>query len=129
MRIEIRGRNIEVTDELEDAIHKRFKRVGKQVSELATLDVELSEEANPRITDRYIAEATLHLKGKTIRAHEALARDAPLDPRAGRGRPPPGEEEPRAPPRPRAHPARAGPAAQRPRLSPVRPGFAVRLRL
>ncbi len=71
MRIEVRGRNVEVTEELQDAIHKRFKRVGKQVSELATLEVELSEERNPRVADKYVAEATLHLKGKTIRAHEA----------------------------------------------------------
>jgi len=71
VRIEVRGRNIEVTEELQDAIHKRFKRVGKQVSELATLEVELSEERNPRVSDSQIAEATLHLKGKTIRAHEA----------------------------------------------------------
>ena len=70
MRIEVRGRNTEVTQELQDAIFKRFRRVGKQVSELATLEVELCEEANPRITDRYVAEATLHLKGKTIRARE-----------------------------------------------------------
>ncbi len=71
MRIEVRGRNTEVTPELEDAIRKRFKRVAKQVSELATLDVELSEEKNPRIAAKYVAEATLRLKGKTIRAKEA----------------------------------------------------------
>jgi putative sigma-54 modulation protein len=71
VRIEVRGRNVEVTEELRDAIHKRFKRVGKQVSELATLEIELSEERNPRVTDSQIAEATLHLKGTTIRAHEA----------------------------------------------------------
>lgn len=71
MRIEIRGRNTEVPPELEDAIRKRFKRVGKQVSELATLDVELSEEQNPRIADKYVAEATMRLKGVTVRAREA----------------------------------------------------------
>ena len=71
MRIEVRGRNTEVTAELEDAIRKRFKRVAKQVSELATLDVELCEEKNPRIADKYVAEATLRLKGKTVRATEA----------------------------------------------------------
>ena len=71
MRIEIRGRNTEVTAEIEEAIRKRFKRVGKQVSDLATLDVELCEEKNPRIADKYVAEATLRLKGTTIRAKEA----------------------------------------------------------
>ncbi len=105
MRIEVRGRNTEVTAELEDAIRKRFKRVGKQVSELATLDVELCEEKNPRIADKYVAEATLRLKGKTIRAKEASPEMLALDPPAGRGRPPPGEEEPGAPPPPDRSPA------------------------
>ncbi len=71
MRIETRGRNIEVTDELREQIVKRFRRVGKQVSELATLDVELSEERNPSIADSQVAEATLRLKGVTLRAREA----------------------------------------------------------
>ena len=71
MRIEVRGRNTEVTEELREAIQKRFARVAKQVSELATLEVELTEERNPSIADRYIAEATLQLKGATLRAREA----------------------------------------------------------
>ena len=71
MRIEIRGRNTEVTDELREHVSKRFARLGRQVSDLATLEVELSEERNPAIADRYIAEATLYLKGTTLRAREA----------------------------------------------------------
>jgi putative sigma-54 modulation protein len=71
VRIEIRGRNTDVTDELRDAIQKRFNRVGKQVSSLATLEIELYEEKNPRVADKYVAEATLQLKGATIRAREA----------------------------------------------------------
>jgi len=71
MRIEIRGRNVEVTEELRDHVTKRFKRVGKQVSELATLDIELSEERNPSIANSQVAEATLRLKGVTLRARES----------------------------------------------------------
>ena len=71
MRIEIHGRNFEVTDELREHVNKRFGRVGKQVSELAILDVELCEERNPAIPDRMVAEATLHLKGVTLRARES----------------------------------------------------------
>lgn len=71
VRIEVRGRNVEVTDELREAVMQRFARVGKQVSELATLEVELCEEKNPRIADRMVAEATLGLKGVTLRAKEA----------------------------------------------------------
>ncbi|HWW66858.1 MAG TPA: ribosome-associated translation inhibitor RaiA [Solirubrobacterales bacterium] len=71
MRIDVRGRNVEITDELREQVLKRFRRVGRQVSELATLDVELHEERNPSIADSQVAEATLQLKGKTLRATEA----------------------------------------------------------
>ncbi|HEX2468393.1 MAG TPA: ribosome-associated translation inhibitor RaiA [Solirubrobacterales bacterium] len=71
MRIEVRGRNTEVTDEIRRHVEKRFARIGRQVSDLATLDVELTEERNPSIADRMVAEATLHLKGETLRAREA----------------------------------------------------------
>jgi putative sigma-54 modulation protein len=71
VRIDVRGRNTEVTDELRSHVEKRFARIGRQVSDLATLDVELSEERNPSNPDRMVAEATLQLKGVTLRAREA----------------------------------------------------------
>src|SRR5262245_21261144 len=58
VRIDVRGRNAEVTDELRGHVQKRFARVGRQVSPLATLEVTLSEERNPAISDCYVAEAT-----------------------------------------------------------------------
>lgn len=71
MRIEIKGRNTEITDELREAVQKRFARVSRQVSELARLEVELREERNPAITDRYVAEAILHVKNGPLVAREA----------------------------------------------------------
>ena len=71
MRIEVKGRNLQVTDELREMVARRFEKVSKQVSELAVLEVELSEERNPSITDRQVAEATLHVKRATLRAREA----------------------------------------------------------
>ena len=71
MRIEIRGRNVEITPELREHVEKRFRRIGRQVSDLARLDVELREERNPSIADSQVAEGTLHLKGVTLRAEEA----------------------------------------------------------
>jgi len=71
MRIEVKGRNFQVTDELREMIAKRFEKVGKQVSELAVLEVELSAERNPANPEGHVAEATLHLKGVTLRAKEA----------------------------------------------------------
>ncbi len=41
------------------------------MSELAELEVELSEERNPAIRDSQVVEITLHLKGVTLRAREA----------------------------------------------------------
>lgn len=71
MRIEIRGRNVKLTDELEELVRKRFQRLGRQVSGLATLEVVLSEERNPSIADSQVAEATFYLKGVTLHAREA----------------------------------------------------------
>ena len=62
MKIEVKGRHFAVTDELREKIEKRFEKVGKQVSDLATLEIELSEEKNPSIRDKCVAEATLHVK-------------------------------------------------------------------
>ena len=50
---------------------KRFRKVSRQVSELAELEIEVFEERNPAIADSQVAEATLHLKGVTLRARDA----------------------------------------------------------
>ena len=71
MQITVKGRNFLVTDELRDCVARRFERVSKQVSDLATLEVELSGERNPSIAHGCVAEATLHLKGVTLRARES----------------------------------------------------------
>jgi putative sigma-54 modulation protein len=71
VRIEIRGRNAVVTENLRKHIEKEFQKVSKQVSELAQLEVELLVERNPAIANGKVAEATLHLKGVTLRARES----------------------------------------------------------
>ncbi len=71
MRIEVKGRNLPVSDDLREHVTKRFRKVSRQVSELAELEVEVHEERNPAIADSQIAEATLHLKGVTLRARNA----------------------------------------------------------
>ena len=70
MRIEIRGRNAVVTEGLRNHIESQFSKVSKQVSELARLEIELLVEQNPAIANGKVAEATLHLKGVTLRARE-----------------------------------------------------------
>lgn len=71
MRIEVKGRNLPVSDDLREHVAKRFRKVERQVSELAELEVEVFEERNPAIADNQVAEVTLHLKGVTLRARDA----------------------------------------------------------
>ena len=71
MRIEVKGRNFVVDGDLRERVEKRFEKVARQVSELAHLDLELFEERNPSIHESQVAEATLHLKGATLRARDA----------------------------------------------------------
>ena len=71
MRIEVKGRNIAVSEDLREHVERRFRVIGKQVSELAELELEVFEESNPSIADCCVAEATLHLKGVTLRACHA----------------------------------------------------------
>jgi len=71
MRIDIKGRNVPVTDELRTRTEQRLRKVSRQVSELASLEIEVFEERNPSIAEREVAEATLYLKGVTLRARDA----------------------------------------------------------
>jgi putative sigma-54 modulation protein len=71
MQIEVKGRNLQVTEELRECVTRRFEKVAKQVSPLAVLEVELCEERNPANPDSQVAEATLRLKGTTLRARES----------------------------------------------------------
>ncbi len=71
MRISVKGRNVPVSDELRERVDKKFAKTARQVSSLADMEVELSEERNPSIRDSQVAEVTLHLKGVTLRAREA----------------------------------------------------------
>lgn len=68
MRIAVKGRNISVTDAHREQVQRRFRRISRQVSELAQLEVELHEEHNPAIVEPHVVEATLVLKGTTLRA-------------------------------------------------------------
>ena len=54
MRIEIRGRNVEMTDDLREMVRKRFQRLGRQVSALATFYLKgvtlHARESSPEMT-------------------------------------------------------------------------------
>ena len=73
MQIEVKGRNLQVTDEIREHAERRFDKIGKQVSELALLELEVADENVPG--DPVAAEAVLHLKGTQLRAKE-VSKDA-----------------------------------------------------
>jgi putative sigma-54 modulation protein len=73
MRIEVKGRNLQVTDELRDCVSRRFDKIAKQVSEQAVLEIELADERVPG--EPMAAEAVLHVKGTSLRA-KAVGKDA-----------------------------------------------------
>ena len=71
MQIDIKGRNVPVTDELRGQVERRLRKVARQVSDLARLEIEIFKEPNPRVADSQVAEGTLYLKGVTLRARDA----------------------------------------------------------
>ena len=76
MQIEVKGRHVTVTDTLREQVERRFEKVARQCNGSATLEVELSRENNPANPVSEVAEATLRIKGVTLRAREA-AREMP----------------------------------------------------
>ena len=79
MQIEVKGRNIPVTDELREHVEKRFAKVGKQVSELARLEVELTEERNPAIAGAAGRRGDALPQGRHAARARRVARPAPRD--------------------------------------------------
>jgi putative sigma-54 modulation protein len=71
MQIDIKGRNVPVTDDLRLHAERRLAKIARQVSDLARLEIEIFKEPNPRVSDCHVAEGTLYLKGITLRAHDA----------------------------------------------------------
>ncbi|MFT4034098.1 MAG: HPF/RaiA family ribosome-associated protein [Patulibacter sp.] len=71
MKIDVKGRNTPVTDEIRALVERRFRTVAAQLSEDARLQVEIREERNPAITDCMVVEARLKMHGRTLCADEA----------------------------------------------------------
>ena len=73
MRLEVKGRGIEVTPSLREYAESKLKKLEKQLAEPTQVEVELSTEKNPSIHDSEVAEGTIFTKGPTLRAREATS--------------------------------------------------------
>jgi ribosome hibernation promoting factor len=73
MRLQVKGKNLEVSPSIRDYAERKLAKLNKQLAEPTQVEVELSEQRNPSIAESQIAEATIFTKGPTLRAREATS--------------------------------------------------------
>ncbi|MBV8063923.1 MAG: ribosome-associated translation inhibitor RaiA [Actinobacteria bacterium] len=71
MELQVKGKNLQVSDSIRSYAERKLGKLDKHVSKLARVEVELAVEKNPSIAANQVAEATVWLKGHTLRAREA----------------------------------------------------------
>ncbi len=71
MRLQVKGKNVEVSDSIREYAEEKLAKVGRQLHELTQVELELRVERNPSISQNQVAEATVWTKGPTLRAREA----------------------------------------------------------
>jgi putative sigma-54 modulation protein len=71
MQLHVKGKNLEVSDSIRSYAERKLSKLDKQVHELTRIEVELAVEKNPSVAANQVAEATVWLKGHTLRAREA----------------------------------------------------------
>jgi putative sigma-54 modulation protein len=71
MRLQVKGKNVDVTPPIREYAERKLAKLGKQLAEQTQVEVELSEQRNPSIAASLVAEATVFTKGPTLRAREA----------------------------------------------------------
>jgi putative sigma-54 modulation protein len=74
MQLHVKGKNLEVNESIREYAERKLQKLDRRVHELTRVEIELAVEHNPRIAESQVAEATVYLKGHTLRAREA-ARD------------------------------------------------------
>jgi putative sigma-54 modulation protein len=71
VQLQLKSRNLELTDGIRDYAERKLAKLDKQLHELTKVEVELAVEKNPSIAANQVAEATIWLKGGTLRCREA----------------------------------------------------------
>lgn len=71
MRLQVKGRNVEVSDSLKDYARQKLGKLEKHLDDASRLELELQVERNPSISENQVAEATIWTKGPVLRARES----------------------------------------------------------
>src|SRR5947207_14542688 len=74
MRLQVKGKNVEVSPAIREYAERKLGKLSKQLAEQTQVELELSEQKNPSIAASHVAEATIFTKGPTLRAREASPR-------------------------------------------------------
>ena len=73
MRLQVKGRNVEVTDSIRQYAEEKLGKLERQLADPTRVELELAVERNPSISANHVAEATIWTKGPVLRAREASA--------------------------------------------------------
>ena len=71
MRLQVKGKNLEVSDSIRNYAEQKLAKLTKQLPAEVQVEVELAVEKNPSIRANQVAEATVFTKGHPLRAREA----------------------------------------------------------
>jgi putative sigma-54 modulation protein len=73
MRLQVKGRNLEVSEQIRTYAEEKLGKLDRLVSDPTRVELELEVEKNPSIADNQVAEATVWTKGPVLRARETSA--------------------------------------------------------
>jgi putative sigma-54 modulation protein len=71
VRLQVKGRNIEVSDSIRSYAQEKLGKLERQLRDPTRVELELTVERNPSIAENQIAEATIWTKGPILRARES----------------------------------------------------------
>jgi putative sigma-54 modulation protein len=73
MRLEVKGRNVEVSESIRTYAEEKLAKLDRLVNDPTRVELELAVEKNPSIAANHVAEATVWTKGPVLRARESSA--------------------------------------------------------
>ena len=71
MDLQVKGRNVDVTDPLFSYAERKLGKLSRHLSDGSRCELELAVEHNPSISEPQVAEATVWTKGPVLRARES----------------------------------------------------------
>jgi putative sigma-54 modulation protein len=76
MQVTVKGKNTTVPERLRARAERKLTKLERFDDRILAIDVEFSEERNPRVADPHCAEVTLTTKAGLIRAHARATEPA-----------------------------------------------------